>query len=102
VKNATSRANIRLYPMLSEVPHEFPTQIFLRELLGLVLEMMERDPIFPQGTGASLPLECGHEGVELEEGVDVLLEGSGLESYIEMEASTEGEADKKLIKTSRI
>jgi metal-dependent HD superfamily phosphatase/phosphodiesterase len=30
------------------------------------------------------------------------LEGSGLESYIEVEASTEGEADKKLIKTFRI
>ena len=30
------------------------------------------------------------------------LEGSGLERYIEVEASTEGEADKKLIKTFRI
>jgi hypothetical protein len=30
------------------------------------------------------------------------LEGSGLESYIEVEASTGGEADKKLIKTFRI
>ena len=30
------------------------------------------------------------------------LEGSGLEPYIEVEASTEGEADKKLIKTLRI
>lgn len=30
------------------------------------------------------------------------LEGSGLEPYIEVEASTEGEADKKLIKTFRI
>jgi len=30
------------------------------------------------------------------------LEGSGLESYIEVEASTEGETDKKLIKTFRI
>ncbi len=30
------------------------------------------------------------------------LEGSGLESYIEVEASTEGAADKKLIKTFRI
>jgi metal-dependent HD superfamily phosphatase/phosphodiesterase len=30
------------------------------------------------------------------------LEGSGLEPYIEVEASTEGEADKKLIKTHRI
>jgi metal-dependent HD superfamily phosphatase/phosphodiesterase len=30
------------------------------------------------------------------------LKGSGLESYIEVEASTEGEADKKLIKTFRI
>jgi metal-dependent HD superfamily phosphatase/phosphodiesterase len=30
------------------------------------------------------------------------LEGSGLESYMEVEAATEGEADKKLIKTFRI
>jgi hypothetical protein len=30
------------------------------------------------------------------------LEGSGLESYMEVEASTEGETDKKLIKTHRI
>jgi len=30
------------------------------------------------------------------------MEGSGLEPYIEVEASTEGEADKKLIKTHRI
>jgi len=30
------------------------------------------------------------------------LEGSGLESYLEVEAATEGEADKKLIKTYRI
>jgi hypothetical protein len=30
------------------------------------------------------------------------LEGSGLEPYIEVEAATEGEADKKLIKTFRI
>lgn len=30
------------------------------------------------------------------------LEGSGLESYMEVEASTEGETDKKLIKTIRI
>jgi metal-dependent HD superfamily phosphatase/phosphodiesterase len=30
------------------------------------------------------------------------LEGSGLEPYFEVEASTEGEADKKLIKTHRI
>ncbi len=30
------------------------------------------------------------------------LEGSGLEPYIEVEASTEGEADKKLVKTFRI
>ena len=30
------------------------------------------------------------------------LEGSGLESYLEVEAATEGEADKKLIKTFRI
>jgi metal-dependent HD superfamily phosphatase/phosphodiesterase len=30
------------------------------------------------------------------------LQGSGLEPYIEVEASTEGEADKKLIKTLRI
>jgi uncharacterized protein len=30
------------------------------------------------------------------------LKGSGLESYIEVEASTEGETDKKLIKTFRI
>jgi len=30
------------------------------------------------------------------------LEGSGLEAYLEVEAATEGEADKKLIKTFRI
>jgi metal-dependent HD superfamily phosphatase/phosphodiesterase len=30
------------------------------------------------------------------------LEGSGLEPYVEVEASTEGEADKRIIQTFRI
>ena len=39
---------------------------------------------------------------QLDELLKDKLEGSGLEPYIEVEASTEGEADKKLIKTFRI
>jgi len=39
---------------------------------------------------------------QLDELLKDKLEGSGLEPYIEVEASTEGDADKKLIKTFRI
>lgn len=48
---------------------------FLRELLGLIFEVMERDPALPESTGPGFPLKGSQEGIELQEGVLVILQG---------------------------